>query len=271
MGDTQVVHTGKVSPQPPPPPGPGRALTVHDAEAWPPVNSRTAFPNCQLSISCTMRPMPHQTCSSGLNTLTRSPEAKACYWYFNWNSFPKFSLGKSFPWSPRLLQSLTQHGLQGMQTTHVWNIHRDLPHGAGPDFIHRLQEIAQSDPHQARHLAVREVGLLLQDSPQGAQTCRGKSNTRFTFYPLSTDWAITTSNKPKHHAFQSISNVLCLCVCGRGRGVERKADECGGWRQNPKCLVWQGKDLKLIWNMNSQVVIHKCEIKLIKQHLQKRP
>lgn len=75
--------------------------------------------------------------------------------------------------------------------TYIWDIDCDLPHGTGPDVTHPLPEIVQGDLHQARHLAVREVGLFLQDSPQGTETCRERQNTRLTVYSTMTDGTIT--------------------------------------------------------------------------------
>lgn len=71
--------------------------------------------------------------------------------------------------------------------TYVWDINCYLPHSTGPDVIHPLQEIIQSNLHQPSHLTVRKVRLFLQNSPQSTETCKEKSNTRFIFYPVSTD------------------------------------------------------------------------------------
>lgn len=81
--------------------------------------------------------------------------------------------------------------------TYIWDIDCDLPHGTGPDVTHPLPEIVQGDLHQARHLAVREVGLFLQDSPQGTETCRERQNTRLTIYSTMTDRIITNKKKKK--------------------------------------------------------------------------
>lgn len=79
--------------------------------------------------------------------------------------------------------------------TYIWDIDCNLPHGTGPNVTHPLQEIIQGDLHQARHLAVREAGLFLQDSPQGTETCRERQDTTFTVYSTMTDRPITDKNK----------------------------------------------------------------------------